>query len=203
MTDRQSTHGPDCWSWGPGHYDCAVREIERLRAEIEYEYEVWQGDDLQAGGRENDYASAQSEANHYAMMYAQDGPVEVRIYEKRLLSADKVQTERRPYNASGSLSEYGVFPECDAQQSADDELVFIDGVGAARRSVKSCRDGVQWIMVGDRVYWPLSDSDAKRLHSACCGNGSFDGPTTLADDALLRQVLEVLGRAPCGNGANP
>src|SRR5690606_15611249 len=65
-----------------------------------------------------------------------------------------------------------------AQQPADDEVVFIDGVGAGRSSVKSCRDGVQWIMVGDRVYWPLSDSDAKRLHSACCGNGSFDGPAT-------------------------
>lgn len=30
MTDRQSTHGHDCWSWGAGHYDCAVAEIERL-----------------------------------------------------------------------------------------------------------------------------------------------------------------------------
>ena len=24
MTDRQSTHGQDCWRWGPKHYECAV-----------------------------------------------------------------------------------------------------------------------------------------------------------------------------------
>lgn len=58
------------------------------------------------------------------------------------------------------------------------KVVFIDGVGAARCGIESCRDGVQWIMVGDRVYWPLSDADAQRLHSACCGNGSFDGPAS-------------------------
>src|SRR5690606_32384395 len=29
-----------------------------------------------------------------------------------------------------------------AQQPADDEVVFIDGVGAVRSSVKSCHDGV-------------------------------------------------------------
>jgi len=56
--------------------------------EVEYEYEVWQDGALQAGGREADYAAAQYEANHYALMYDQDGPVEVRIYEKRLLSKE-------------------------------------------------------------------------------------------------------------------
>ena len=90
-----------------------------MLVEIEYEYEVWQGDALQAGGRENDYASAKSEANHYAMMYANDGPVVIIIYEKRLLSVDKVQPKRRRYDPYGSLSEYGSFPECDAQPPAD------------------------------------------------------------------------------------
>lgn len=32
------THSPDCYSFGVGHYECAVREIERLR-EIESMYE--------------------------------------------------------------------------------------------------------------------------------------------------------------------
>ena len=29
MTDRQTTHAPVCWSWGPRHYECAVGQIER------------------------------------------------------------------------------------------------------------------------------------------------------------------------------
>lgn len=32
MTDRQSTHADDCWSWGHGHYECAVGQIERDEA---------------------------------------------------------------------------------------------------------------------------------------------------------------------------
>lgn len=30
MTDRQTTHSPVCWSWGPRHYECAVGQVERM-----------------------------------------------------------------------------------------------------------------------------------------------------------------------------
>ena len=71
-----------------------------------------------------------------------------------------------------------------------DKVVFIDGVGAGRRDIESCRDGVQWIIVGDRIYWPLSDADAQRLQSACCGNGSFDGPASSAGDCVPKTERE-------------
>lgn len=86
---------------------------------------------------------------------------------------------RERVNVEQLLDEYErLRDEVERLRSADDEVVFIDGVGASRSSIKSCHGGVQWIGVGGRVYWPLSESDAKRLQSACCGNGSFDGPTT-------------------------
>ena len=81
------THCDNCGcSWlddGLNPIGCPYCKQPAAGDEIEYEYEVWQDGVLQAGGRENDYASAKSEANHYAMMYIHDGPVEIFIYEKR------------------------------------------------------------------------------------------------------------------------
>lgn len=71
------------WDRARAQADTTLAQQLTAGNEVEYEYEVWQDGVLQAGGRENDYASAKSEANHYAMMYIQDGPVEIFIYEKR------------------------------------------------------------------------------------------------------------------------
>lgn len=54
--------------------------------EVEYEFEVWQDDAMMASVCCTDYATAKGEADHYALMYGQDGPVEVRMYEKRRIT---------------------------------------------------------------------------------------------------------------------
>ena len=49
MTDRQTTHAPSCWNWGPRHYECAVGQIKRDEALLRQALEALE---FEAGGWE-------------------------------------------------------------------------------------------------------------------------------------------------------
>jgi hypothetical protein len=40
--NRVGTHDPNCYTWGPGHYECALREIEQLRQRLHEVSVDWQ-----------------------------------------------------------------------------------------------------------------------------------------------------------------
>jgi len=63
---------------------------------IEYEFEISQNGEWQAGGTTTDAETALKEAKHYELMYGQDGPVTVKFYEKRELSRDQMRASLPP-----------------------------------------------------------------------------------------------------------
>lgn len=68
-----------------------VAEVDPPRAEVEFEYELWVDDVLMGGGREADHVSAYAEAILYATTFVQEGPVEIRVYEKRLVITERYE----------------------------------------------------------------------------------------------------------------
>jgi len=123
---RSSTHADDCWSWGPGHYKCAVREIERLRTEN---------------------ARLREDAARYRWLRDREIPEWLDLWHQNpdridaAIDAAQAQPKRRPYNASGSLSEYGVFPECDAAPAAQAPAANADALLDALRQIAEWPDG--------------------------------------------------------------
>lgn len=51
-----------------------------MAQQIEYQFTVWQGNDLVAHGACADEKTARQEAGHYAMQYGHDGPVTVDFF---------------------------------------------------------------------------------------------------------------------------
>ena len=58
----------------------------------EIEFEVWQNGEMVAGGTTKNARAALREADHYAMMCGQDGPVEVKFFIRQ--SATREELER-------------------------------------------------------------------------------------------------------------
>ena len=49
---------------------------------MEYDFEIWQDGLMVAGGSAASFDDAEREARHYAMMYSQDGEVEIKLKSK-------------------------------------------------------------------------------------------------------------------------
>ena len=71
--------------------DGLAAEVEPPRAEVEFEYELWVDGVLMGGGREAGHVSAYAEAILYATTFVQEGPVEIRVYEKRLVITERYE----------------------------------------------------------------------------------------------------------------
>ena len=135
--------------------------------EVEYEFEVWQDDSLLAGGSTSDYATAKSEADHYALMYGQDGPVEVRMYVKRQITSPP----SAPVGVVGVRHEIqNALRELDAVMTAEDNTS--DAVGCAELALQRALEALAQqpapvAPVG--VAWPLSLLRSGHWHEVYVG----------------------------------
>ncbi len=55
------------------------------------EFEIWQDDWMVAGGVTSNAKKALQEADHYAMMYGQDGPVEIKFFIRRSATREELE----------------------------------------------------------------------------------------------------------------
>lgn len=60
-------------------------------AQDEWEFEVWQDEQPVAWVNAHSLSDAAREASHYAAMYGQDGPVEVKRVERVSVTAEQLQ----------------------------------------------------------------------------------------------------------------
>ena len=58
---------------------------------MSYEYEVYVDKSWMAGGSAASPADALGEADHYALMYANDGDVQVFFYTKQIISREDME----------------------------------------------------------------------------------------------------------------
>jgi hypothetical protein len=61
--------------------------VGQALANAVYQFEVWQGDDLQASGEAALLEDMRREAVRYAVQYGQDGPIDVREFVRYPLTA--------------------------------------------------------------------------------------------------------------------
>ena len=62
---------------------CPANQAEDQQDTTEVEFEVWQDGEMVAGGTAPNSKAVLQKADHYARMYRQDGPVEVRFFVRQ------------------------------------------------------------------------------------------------------------------------
>lgn len=57
----------------------------------EIEFEVWQNGEMVAGGIATNARAMLREADHYALVYGQDGPVEVKFFVRQSVTREELE----------------------------------------------------------------------------------------------------------------